>query len=128
MVATNARAKQEGWDTPYKVPHIVLTHTARPPVARDGMAFHFVTDGIASALAQARAAAGDKLICVAGGAATAQQFLQAGLIDEIQIHLVPILLGGGLRLFEHLDAATLEQTRVLVSPNVTHLRYRILKP
>lgn len=117
----------DGWDTPYKVPHFVLTHTARNPVERGGMTFHFITDGIESALAQAKAAAGAKLICIAGGAATAQQFLRAGLVDEVQIHLVPVLMGGGLRLFEHLDSTKLEQMRVLESPGVTHLRYRVMK-
>lgn len=117
----------DGWDTPYKVPHFVLTHTARNPVDRGDMTFHFVTDGIERTLAQAQAAAGDKIICVAGGASTAQQFLQAGLVDEIQIHLVPVLMGGGLRLFEHVRSSKLEQRRVLESPGVTHLRYRVVK-
>ena len=117
----------DGWDTPYKVPHFVLTHTARNPIERDGMTFHFVSDGIESTLARAQAAAGDKIICVAGGAATAQQFLRAGLVDEIQLHLVPILMGGGLRLFEHLASTKLVQVRVLESPGVTHLRYRVTK-
>ncbi len=117
----------EGWDTPYKVPHFVITHTARKAVARDGMAFHFVTDGIESALAQAKAAAGEKAICVAGGASTAQQFLQAGLIDEIQLHLVSKLLGGGLRLFDNLETMNLARMRVLESPGVTHLQFRVVK-
>lgn len=117
----------DGWDTPYKVPHFVLTHTPCKPVERGGMTFYFVTDGIESALAQAKEAAGEKLICVAGGASTAQQFLQAGLVDEIQIHLVPVLMGGGLRLFDQSGATKLEQTRVLESPGVTHLRYRMVK-
>lgn len=115
----------EGFDTPYKVPHFVLTHQPWPAAARDGATFHFVNDGIESALAQARAAAGEKDVCIAGGASTAQQFLAAGLIDEIQIHLVPILLGEGLRLFD--AAAPLDQNRVLESPGVTHLRYRVVK-
>jgi dihydrofolate reductase len=115
-----------GFDTPYKVPHFVLTHQARPSVARDGATFAFVDDGIESALAQAKAAAGEKDICVAGGPSTAQQFLQAGLIDELQIHLVPVLLGDGLRLFDRGSAMALEQTRVLESPGVAHFRYRIV--
>jgi dihydrofolate reductase len=117
----------EGWDTPYKVPHFVLTHTPRNPIERGGMAFHFVTDGIEDALARAKAAAGEKITCVAGGASMAQQFLSAGLVDELQIHLVPVLMGGGLRLFDHLGSTKLEQTRVLESPGVTHLRYRVMK-
>jgi len=117
----------DGFDTPYKVPHFVLSHTARQSVAKDGATFVFVDTGIESALAQAKAAAGEKAICVAGGAATAQQFLNAGLIDEIQLHLVPVLLGDGLRLFDHVAPMALEQTRVLESPGVTHLQFRVVK-
>lgn len=116
-----------GFDTPYKVPHFVLTHEAWPTVARDGTSFRFVGDGIESALAQAQAAAGEKLVCVAGGAATAQQFLQAGLIDELQLHVVPKILGNGQRLFDQGAPIQLEQMRVLESPGVTHLRYRVVK-
>jgi dihydrofolate reductase len=117
----------DGFDTPYKVPHFVLTHTARPTVAREGVTFVFVDDGIESALAQAQAAAGEQAICVAGGAATAQQFLNAGLIDEVQIHLVSMLLGDGLRLFDQGKPIQLEQTRVLESPGVTHLRFSVVR-
>jgi dihydrofolate reductase len=117
----------DGFDTPYKVPHFVLSHQARQSVAKGGATFTFVDTGIESALAQAQAAAGEKAICVAGGATTAQQFLQAGLIDEVQIHLVPVLLGEGIRLFDHGAPMELEQTRVLESPGVTHLRFRIVK-
>ena len=117
----------DGFDTPYKVPHFVLTHQPRAGVSRDGMQFIFVSDGIESALEQAKAAAGDKDICIAGGANTAQQFLKAGLLDEIQIHFVPVLLGNGLRLFEHLgtDRIELEQTRIVQAPLATHMRYRV---
>lgn len=119
----------DGFDTPYKVPHFVLTHEARPRVERDGATFIFVADGIASALAQAKAAAGDKNVCVAGGAQTAQQALNAGLLDELQIHLVPVLLGDGLRLFEHIGNAPveLERTSVIESLGVTHLTFRVVK-
>jgi dihydrofolate reductase len=91
------------------------------------MQFIFVSDGIESALKQAKAAAGDKDVCIAGGANTAQQFLKAGLLDEIHIHLVPVLLGDGLRLFEHLgtDRIELECTRVIEAPLATHIRYRV---
>lgn len=118
----------EGFDTPYKVPHFVLSHTARAPVAGDGVQFSFVTEGIEHALAQAQAAAGDKLVCVAGGAQTAQQFIRAGLIDELQLHLVPVLLGDGLRLFDQTGAGSLklERTRVIEGAGVTHLRFRCL--
>ena len=116
----------DGFDTPYKVPHFVLTHQARQPVAHADVPFIFVADGIESALRQAQAAAGTKDICVAGGAATAQQFLNAGLIDEVQIHLVSLLLGDGLRLFEQGTPRKLERTRVLESAGVTHLRFRVV--
>lgn len=117
----------EGFDTPYKVPHFVLTHTAQPQVTNGGVPFIFVDDGIDSLLARAQAAAGKKAVCIAGGAATAQQFLNAGLVDEIQIHLVSIFLGGGLRLFDPVAPMKLERTRVLESPDVTHLQFRVLK-
>jgi dihydrofolate reductase len=109
------------------VPHFVLTHTARPSVAKDGATFIFVDTGIESALAQAQAATGEQAVCVAGGAATAQQFLKAGLIDEVQLHLVPTLPGEGLRLFDHGAPMELERTRVLESPGATHLLFRIVK-
>lgn len=108
----------DGFDTPYKVPHFVLTNTARQPII-------FVADGIENALTQA--AAGENVVCVADGAATAQQFLQAGLIDEVQIHLVSVLLGGGLPLFERGAPIRLERTRALESPGVTHLQFQVVK-
>ena len=119
----------DGFDTPYKMPHFVLTHTAREPVSREGMQFIFVSDGIEQALARAQAAAGDRLVCVAGGAQTAQQFIKAGLLDEIQLHLVPVLLGDGIRLFDQTgaDSLKLERTRVIEGAGVTHLRFRSLK-
>jgi dihydrofolate reductase len=118
-----------GDDPPFHHPVFVLTHHARDPVTKEGgTTFTFVTDGIESALEQARAAAGDKDVAIGGGATVAQQYLQAGLLDELQIHLVPVLLGdGGVRLFEnHLgpEWRELECTRVIASPAVTHLRYR----
>lgn len=116
-----------GFDTPYKVPHFVLTHTARPTVEHGGVPFIFVADGIESLLAQAQKAAGDRVVCVAGGATTAQQLLNAGHIDEVQLHVVAKLLGGGLRLFEQIAPQQLELTRVLEAPGVTHLRYRLVK-
>lgn len=118
----------EGFDTPYKLPHFVLSHKPRETITRGGMQFIFVTDGIESALAKAQAAAGDKDVCIAGGASTAQQFLKAGLLDELQIHLAPVLIGGGLRLFDALpETLKLEKTRTLESSGVTHLRYRVVK-
>ncbi|MGH2534662.1 MAG: dihydrofolate reductase family protein [Thermomicrobiales bacterium] len=119
----------DGWGEtpPFHTPVFVLTHEAREPLEKDGgTTFTFVTDGVDRALAQAKAAAGGKDVSVAGGANVIQQFLRAGLLDELQIHLVPILLGGGVRLFEQLDAdqVALERVRVIDSPTVTHLKYR----
>ena len=92
---------------------------------RGGASFHFVTDGVHSVLNQARAAAGKKDVCVAGGVQTAQAFLEAGFVDELQLHLAPVLLGGGLLLFVALDTVTgLERVRVVQSQHVTHLTYR----
>ncbi|MBB5377003.1 dihydrofolate reductase [Deinococcus metalli] len=115
----------DGFDTPYHVPHFILTHHARPSVTRGGAAFHFVTGGIESAVDQARAAAGDRDVCVAGGADVARQFLHAGLLDEIQLHLVPVLLGGGLPLFRDADPGRLTHVRTVQSAHATHLTYRL---
>jgi dihydrofolate reductase len=122
----------QGWgnEPPFHVPVFVLTHEAREPEAKEGgTTFTFVTDGVESAFRQAQDAAGDKNILVAGGANTVQQFLKAGLVDEIQIHVVPLLLGGGVKLLEGLsdDDVKLEGTRVVDSPVVTHLRYRVVR-
>jgi dihydrofolate reductase len=116
-------------DNPYQVPHFVLSHAPAEPVVQGPMSFTFVTDGIESALTQAKAAAGNKDVCVAGGANIAQQYLRAGLIDEIQLHLVPVLLGEGLRLFDHLGTQpiALERTRVVEGSGVTHLRFRVVR-
>jgi dihydrofolate reductase len=119
----------DGWwgDTPpFGVPVFVLTHHPRQTVEKQGgTTFHFVTDGIESALEQARAAAGDRDVGIAGGADVVQQSLAAGLVDELQLHLAPLLLGGGVRLFGELDAPVgLELVRVVDSPSVTHLKYR----
>jgi dihydrofolate reductase len=116
-----------GDDPPFHHPVFILTHHAREPVTKQGgTTFTFVTDGIESALERARAAAGDKDVAVGGGANVAQQYLKAGLLDEIQIHLAPVLLGDGVRLFEnHLgpEWRELDCTRVIESLAVTHLRY-----
>ncbi|MDP9260508.1 MAG: dihydrofolate reductase family protein [Actinomycetota bacterium] len=118
-----------GWwgdDPPYGVPVFVLTHHAREPLHLGGGSFTFVTDGIDPLLAQATEVAGDKDVLVAGGASLAQQYLAAGLLDELQIHVVPLFLGDGVRLFDQIDPAVdLELTRVIESPTVTHLRYRV---
>jgi dihydrofolate reductase len=121
-----------GWgdNPPFHKPVFVLTHQAREPLVKEGgTTFTFVTDGAASALAHARAVAGDRDISIGGGASTVQQYLGAGLVDEMQIHIVPVLLGVGIRLFEGIGSALvkLETTRVIDSPAVTHLRFRVLR-
>ena len=119
----------EGWDdSPYQVKHFVITH--RPPAKPSGpIEFVFVPDGVQRAIELARAAAGEKYVTVGGGADIARQLLAAGLVDELQLHVVPKLLGAGVPLFAGLDlnAAGLELTkiRVIDSPVVTHLRYRV---
>ena len=122
----------EGWwgdDPPYHMPVYVLTHHAREPLTLTDTTFTFVTDGIESAIAQAREAAGDKDVLVMGGGSTIAQATDAGFVDELDLHVVPLLLGGGARLFDHLGSGLvkLEPTRVIDSPNVTHLRYRVVK-
>jgi dihydrofolate reductase len=90
--------------------------------------YAFVTGGIESALEEAKAAAGDKDVAVMGGAETGQQFIRTGLVDEISIHLVPVLFGSGTRLFEHLgkEHIQLETTGVIETPEATHLRFRVM--
>lgn len=119
-----------GDNPPFRHPVFVITHEAREKEVKDGgTTYTFVTDGIESALEQAKAAAGDKDVKVAGGANTVQQYIKAGLLDEIQVHIAPVLLGDGIRLFDHLGAERieLEKTRVIESPGVTHLRFRVVK-
>jgi dihydrofolate reductase len=122
----------KGWwgdDPPYHVPVYVLTHHPREPVEmKGGTTFHFVTDGIESALEQARAAAGDKDVQIAGGADVIQQYLNAGVVDEFQVHIAPVLLGGGVRLLDGLgnDEIKIELVRTVESPFVTHVKYRVL--
>ena len=120
-----------GWGDvpPFHMPVFVLTHTAREPLAKSDTTFTFVTDGIESAVEQAKAAAGEKNIGIGGGANTAQQALKAGLVDEVQLNVAPVLLGGGVRLFEGLgpDDAEFELVRVIEGPRATHLKYRVVK-
>jgi dihydrofolate reductase len=120
-----------GWwgdEPPFHVPVFVLTNHAREPLRLKGTTFTFVTDGIEPALEQARPAAGDRDVLVAGGASVVQQYLNAGLLDELQIHIAPVFLGAGVRLLDGLDAAIgLESARVIESPEVTHLRYRVVR-
>jgi dihydrofolate reductase len=109
------------------VPVFVVTHHVPDHPPRGESSYTFVTDGVESAIEQAKAAAGDRYVSVMG-ASVPQQCLRAGLLDEIQIHLVPVLLGGGVRLFEHFgtDSIQLDTVRVVEAPGVTHLRYRVL--
>jgi dihydrofolate reductase len=122
-----------GWwgdDPPFHTPVFVVTHHAREPLTlKSGNTFTFVTEGIESALDQAWEAAGDKDVHLGGGASIAQQYLKAGLIDELHVNLVPVLLGGGARLFDDLDGADvrLECTRAIEAPGVTHLSYRVVQ-
>jgi dihydrofolate reductase len=120
----------DGWgDGPLgTVPVFVLSHSV-PEHVQGGAVFTFVTDGIFSALKQAQAAAGAKNVYVMGGADVAGQYLAAGLLDEVRLHVAPVLLGGGVRLFDHagLTGVTLECTRVISTPGATHLRYRVVR-
>src|SRR3954470_1261222 len=119
----------EGWwgdQPPFHVPVYVLTNHEREPLEKQGgTTFYFVTDGIESALEQAKAAAGDKTVSIAGGADVIQQCLRAGLVDEMLIHLVPLFLGGGTRLFDDVPPVALARIQVVDSPAVAHIRYRV---
>jgi dihydrofolate reductase len=118
-----------GWwgeDPPYHAPVFVLTHYPREPLQmQGGTTFTFVTDGIESALAQAQAAAGDRDVAVAGGAATVNQYLRAGLLDELRLHIAPVVLGAGERLFQDVPGRQLEQVSARGTSLVTHVTYRI---
>ena len=121
--------KGDAWwgdDPPFRAPVFVLTHHPRETVVKNGgTTYTFVTDGIEAAVEQARAAAGELDVEVAGGASIVQQTISSGLLDELNVHLVPVFLGGGVRLFEGLEPRNLELVRAVGSPHVTHLRYRI---
>jgi dihydrofolate reductase len=110
------------------VPSFVVTHAVPQEWVYEGSPFTFVTDGVESAVEQARAVAGDRDVSV-GAASIAQQCIRAGLLDEVHINLVPVLLGEGVRLFEHLGdgQVELERTRVIEAPGVTHLTFRLVK-
>jgi dihydrofolate reductase len=111
-----------------RVPVFVVTHDP-PADGPEGGVYSFVTGGIEAALDQAKAAAGDKDVTVMGGADIGQQYLRAGLVDELSIHLVPILLGGGTRMFEHVGERHIELERVGLTDTAaaTHLRLRVVK-
>jgi dihydrofolate reductase len=118
-----------GWwgdEPPYHAPVYVLTHYAHDPIEMDGgTTFHFVTEGFGAALKQAKAAAGDRDIAIAGGAATVRQAMAAGVIQELVLDLVPILLGSGERLFDGVKDPGLEPIEVDHSPHATHIRFRV---
>ena len=126
--AWDAAQPWNGWwgdNPPFHHPVFVLTHHARAPLAlQGGTTFNFVTKGIEAALEQARRAAGGKDVALGGGANVARQYLKAGLVDEMEIHLAPILLGAGERLFEGIrDLGGLEHVRTVAAPNVVHLKF-----
>ena len=120
-----------GWwgeNPPYHTPVFVLTHHPREPLEMEGgTTFIFVTDGIESALERAKQAAGDQDVLIGGGANAVQQYLAAGLVDELELHIVPILLGDGERLLDNVGNLKVEQVRVIEAPGVTHIKYRVIK-
>lgn len=120
-----------GWwgeNPPFHKPIFVLTHHPREPLTLSDTTFTFVTDGIVSALAPTREAAGEKDVFIGGGADVINQYLAAGLVDELELHVVPILLGGGARLFDGVGGGLkLDLLRVVEAPRVTHLKYRIVR-
>jgi dihydrofolate reductase len=124
----------EGWrgwwgdEPPFHAPVFVLTHRPHDPLPmQGGTTFHFVTDGTESALEQARAAAGDENVQIAGGASAVQQYLAAGLLDELYLHIVPVVLGRGARLLENVGDPKLEPVDVVASPAATHVKYRVVR-
>jgi dihydrofolate reductase len=119
----------KGWwgpEPPYHAPVFVLGHREREPLVMEGgTTFHFVTDGIESAMARARAAAGERTVSIAGGASTVRQYLAAGLIDELRVHIAPVLLGAGERPFDGVGDIKLEALESWGTDLVTHVRYRV---
>ena len=119
-----------GWwgdEPPFHVPVFVVTHHARVPLELTGTTFTFVTDGVASAITQARAAAGDRDVQVAGGADVVAQALALGLLDELQLHTAPVVLGGGTPLFARAAPAVLGVADTIATPYATHVRYRLTR-
>jgi dihydrofolate reductase len=131
-VITSRKVYEEtgGWgdDGFYRMPVFVVTHRPHDVVVRGETTFTFVTEGVERAVEEAIAAAGDKLVHIMGGASIIQQALAAGLVDELFLHVAPVILNGGTRLFENLDGRIqLELAEVIQSRHATHLRYRVLK-
>jgi dihydrofolate reductase len=120
-----------GWwgdNPPFHTPVFVLTHHPRRPLEMEGgTTFIFITDGIEFALEQAKEAAVDQDVLIGGGANVIQQYLAAGLVDEFELHVVPILIGGGERLLDNVGNLKLEQLRVIEAPGVAHIKYRVVK-
>jgi|SRR4051794_2889188 dihydrofolate reductase len=120
-----------GWwgdDPPFHVPVFVVTHHAREPLELEGgTTFHFVTDGVAAALERAHDAAEGRDVQISGGASVVQQCLALGVLDELQLHFAPILLGGGTRLFEGAAPAQFEIAETIASESATHVRYRVTR-
>src|SRR5918992_383515 len=126
MEAADGGGGGGGPQPPFHKPVFVLTHHEREPLTLSDTTFTFVTDGIQSALERAKAVAGDKDILLGGGADVINQYLAAGLVDELELHVVPLLLGGGARLFAGVGPdLTLEQVRAVEAPGVAHLKYRV---
>ena len=121
----------KGWwgdDPPFHKPVFVLTHHEREPLTLTDTTFTFVTDGIHAALERAREAAGEKDVFIGGGAETINQYLAAGLVDELELHVVPLILGGGKRLFAGVGPdLKLEEIRTVEAPGVAHLKYRVVR-
>ena len=120
-----------GWwgdDPPYHAPVFVVTHHPREPLEMlGGTTFTFVTDGIEAALERARVAAGERSVLLGGGADVANQYLRAGLVDEFELHIAPVLLGAGERLFADVGSPELRQVRVIEAPGVTHVKYLVVR-
>ena len=119
--------KANGWwgdDPPFDGPVYVVTHHAREPLVLGTTTYTFV-DGVEEAIRQAREAAGDRDVQLSGGGSVAQQALNAGLLDELHVHVAPQVLGGGVRLFESADPGALELVHAVGSPHVAHLTYRV---
>jgi dihydrofolate reductase len=120
----------EGWwgdEPPFRAPVFVVTHHAREPLVKGETTFHFVTGGVEEAVAQAKEAAAGKDVSLGGGANVAQQALAAGLVDQVQLHVAPVLLGDGTRLFDGVRDVNLEPLRVVTAPGVVHLQYRVVR-
>ena len=119
-----------GWwgeDPPFHAPVFVLTHHPREPLSmQGGTTFTFVTDGIESALEQARTAADGREVAISGGASAVRQYLAAGMLDELYLHIVPIVLRAGERLLENVGEPIVEPVKVVASPAVTHIKYRVV--